>query len=905
MLKQSESLPLRPPLPVAEDGKKTLLIAKQMPMDYMGQELEYTQPNRKPVPLSILVHPMKGPQKQKNGKYIEHTLLGDADDFEEMEGMLCKPIDVEMKEIEEQEPTEDDIRSAELVREEREKEERMRLAREKSERERKRWLDRLYIFQRYRELREEHALRNWKRHSLQWARIERALASKSKKPHSDLLMARLGEYREKIEERDLIFEAFRLLEDQKINFWSKGLRIGNDLLGLIVTAPKGGVRKIERLVTNEAKHYKIPPKTTYRAMRKQEMKRVISKLDPFFKDGVGGFLEIIGKPLDSNQLEKLAERYERKLDQRLNEPKSTSGPVVEFSSEQVWQPPQPSVAKNDPSKLQLRSQLGNLPPLKSDLTADLVFMATHLTFEVLLNEVSRSVLSVYNQSTTAYHFEWRKVVKPNPLKLKAVYDNVQRFYFYHKKGVLLPGTAFDFPIIFKSGSPGIYTETWELVTNPCVGTEVSTAVTLQGFALERDDNKSKRANIEFLLNRRAAETAAKDIIDLVLNNVKPKDANMNSLEKKKMLLTNDEQLFTILNADLNVTYNAKLFDRIEALANEVALLLARPPSLWDRSIRSIYENIMLLEPLDKRSLQLSRLNELVKMSTTTCTMKSSFSPLYIVGYDTFVDLADKISECSEALRKRAALPLQRPAAKFERSDEEEEEFANPEGARKTTPPATDAKKGAPPAKDAKGKAVPPAKNAPPAKGGKKGEVVPADDPSLRPQLAKITRRVPKPDSSKSWSRERRLQEAQYQSDLRREVGGLVRSAVDRVLALFGDVAGYKVDVSLESENEVAAAVEVARGVAKELVDAARVRAIAEAEENEARLAAQKKETEMKMLMLKAEKAQAATALVMEAATPIVPAAVAPAETNTKGAKGKVATSAVDKRKVASGGKDRK
>ena len=55
-------------------------------------------------------------------------------------------------------------------------------------------------------------------------------------------MMRLGEYRELIEERDLIEEALDLLELRKVNFWSPGLRIGNDLLGLMVTMPKGGSR---------------------------------------------------------------------------------------------------------------------------------------------------------------------------------------------------------------------------------------------------------------------------------------------------------------------------------------------------------------------------------------------------------------------------------------------------------------------------------------------------------------------------------------------------------------------------------------------------------------------------------------------------------------------------------------
>jgi hypothetical protein len=56
-------------------------------------------------------------------------------------------------------------------------------------------------------------------------------------------MARLGEYRQKLESKLLIEEALLLLQDQNIDFWKEGLRIGNDLLGLSFQMPIGGPRQ--------------------------------------------------------------------------------------------------------------------------------------------------------------------------------------------------------------------------------------------------------------------------------------------------------------------------------------------------------------------------------------------------------------------------------------------------------------------------------------------------------------------------------------------------------------------------------------------------------------------------------------------------------------------------------------
>ncbi|KAJ3026752.1 UNVERIFIED_CONTAM: hypothetical protein HDU68_005140 [Siphonaria sp. JEL0065] len=912
-----------PPLPSAADpptsiyadqepsagNKRVLMVAKKMPPDYLGQELEYTQPTKRPIPLSLVTAKSKGPKKQKDGKLIEYTLLGDAQDFEEMEvefgekvpGNLDKTAKDASKALLEQQQ----VQQLATEREEQARLERLKLTHEKQVIERKRWLNRLYIFQKYREVREEHALRNWKRHSIQWNRVQRAVSKKSNKDRADLLMSRLGEHRERIEERDLIFEAFQLLEDRKVNFWSKGLRIGNDLLGLIVTPPKGGVRRIERLVTNEERHYKVQSNpNSYRELRKQELNHVIAKLDPFFKNGVGGYLEVVGKSLDSKQMEQLAEEYAQKLDDRAKRMNAGvalnhDGTNYDHHSEKVQatdskQQTKPTTAQKVGFKNNAVA-ISSIPPLQSDMTADLIFVATHMTFEVLLNEVSRSVLSVYNQSTTAYHFEWKQIKKDNPLHVEAMHDNVQRFYFYHKKGVILPGTAFDFPIIFKSGSPGIFTEIWELVTNPSVSSEVVTTVTLQGFALEEDTNKVKRGKIEALLDRRRATTAATEVLDDILEKMKPRNATPNPLEKRKLLLTNDEQLFTVLNADLHLGYFPKLFERFETLANETLSVLGRPSSLWDRSVHTIYGNVSQIESIERRSQQLHKLNELVKLSTAT-TSKSSFSPLYVVGYDTFVDLADRISECSESLRKHLGLPLARPAAQFERPEEEEDVTAD----RKTTPPVAETKKGAAPAKDAKGKAAPPpAKGAPAAKGAKKGEAPPVDDASTRPQLAKITRRQPKPDSSRAWTRERRLLEIQYKAQFKSEVSQFVHGAIDRMFSLFDDISTYKVEAPLGSESEVQAAVEVAKGVAVQLVAAK-----AAADVIQAQIASRNEENARRAAELEEK---------MRKIVPTVSVAVVEDKEKDKAlppppvaeTKGKTGKGADGKRKISSPGKERK
>jgi hypothetical protein len=63
-------------------------------------------------------------------------------------------------------------------------------------------------------------------------------------------MNQLGEYRQYIEEKDLIQQALLLLEERHVNFWKTGLHIGGDLLGLTLQMPRGGPREYSILTKN-------------------------------------------------------------------------------------------------------------------------------------------------------------------------------------------------------------------------------------------------------------------------------------------------------------------------------------------------------------------------------------------------------------------------------------------------------------------------------------------------------------------------------------------------------------------------------------------------------------------------------------------------------------------------------
>lgn len=734
---------------------KVMLVAKKMPCDYLGEEPQYTNPLKKPVPVSIISSKLG----RKKPKGVPHMILGDKEDFEEMEKIYGQlgggenegGVENDDGAYHEKEQQALDLqRQAELEQEEMER--RAIDSKERQKMERRKWLNKLHIFQRYREVREEHALRNWKRHSIRWQIMERELSKNANKKTEDLLMARLGEYREKLEEQILIEEALELLESRQVNFWSPGLRIGNDLLGLMVTIPLGGTRRIERHVKNEPRHFKIQSKANaYRNSKKLELGPAVAKIDPFFEVSKSGYIEVVGTSVNAANL---TEAYLLRLEERTknisnttatttaatSQPGATTAPskigtatatsktgtatttsktavVTDVFAGDTQQTnigskhtaggspaDQQNVKSSSKSPVSQRlsfdsqkvksnvtershtpvtggavaisAATGSVPGtamvataaetspeteqivekqdmhvgfgLSLDTGPKLVFAANQMMFEVLLNETSSSILTVYNRGSTAVHFEWRQTQRSNLLKVKSIYDPVQRFFFYHKKGVILPGTAFDFPIIFKSANPGLFTELWTLATYPKLAHP--NIVTLQGLAIEEDTLAQKRNEIEVLLERRQATTQATEIINSILSNVSDMSI-ISPSEVKRRVAESEQQQFVMRNSELQLYYDQKIFENFVKLYENIQEALGVSDKTWDKSVHTLCLLANMVTAPELRSSFLARINDLISKCVPP-TLGNTFSMRYIISYDIFVDLADHIAEASEGLRKK-------------------------------------------------------------------------------------------------------------------------------------------------------------------------------------------------------------------------------------------------------------
>lgn len=141
-------------------------------------------------------------------------------------------------------------------------------------------------------------------------------------------------------------------------------------------------------------------------------------------------------------------------------------------------------------------------------------------FEALPGEIASSRLELRNEGNTSIFYNWRKLDVSSCLSRLLSHRTRSCFYFNRSSGtcgprpggpsppprsvmpcppitgVILPGVTQQIDLMFKSGVPGLHTESWRLQTNPVLLQGASVQVTLTGFAAPEDKTAELRRHLE-------------------------------------------------------------------------------------------------------------------------------------------------------------------------------------------------------------------------------------------------------------------------------------------------------------------------------------------------------------------------------------------------------------------------
>ena len=606
------------------------------------------------VPQSM-ISPSKVPRATATGETLERSVLGSAPEYDAMMASKRAGLDTSADFEEELSAAEgDSLLDDYRMRQDqaREAESQLRLLKdEKVMRHNHAAVGKrkLLIHEQMAKGKETRALAKWERQSHEWERFKVRMSHRLGKTVDELVFSRAEEWREMLEDFQLLTKAEPPEEASNPdqwemslrNAWTKYISVGNSLSGLYlpiamrsnddmqnfsrIQRPEGARMRTamtqHKMVTG--KTFMVSTKTwrdsEYYAKKKQKFRKNLAKLwphEPLFEE-----LEVHGyRPGTAGATT------------------SSMGTARTGRSE-----PADDAPIADP-----------VPERPTDLPAgpDLTFESRRVLLECTCGKIASGTVSARNTGSTALYFTWRKLEKPNVIGKKP--DGVQRLWFAAKGGVVLPGRSVTFDFNFKSDTPGAWTDTWELTTQPTLpGGAVR--VSAKGIALSRVENAVQRDALETKL----AASIKMSTVSMMLGDLVPeldlgrgetpaviKQVTDPEGMAKQAALTRSpgetdvtEELFNSQNRKINLFFSPDLFPSFQALAQQVFGLLNFPQAdrEWDLSVDSLWKLIKGIS--DERAQQkcLDTLAALVKIATIPPTEGSLF---YAIGHTLLGDLAD-------------------------------------------------------------------------------------------------------------------------------------------------------------------------------------------------------------------------------------------------------------------------
>ena len=497
---------------------------------------------------------------------------------------------------------------------------------------------------------ETRALAKWDRQVRDWERFKVRMTRQLGKTVDELVFSRAEEWREMIEDFELLSKAVPPEEAQDPdqwemslrNAWTKYVSIGNSLSGLYlpiamrsdddmsnftrIQRPEGSRMRATMSAQKAAagKTFMVSTKTWREApsyaKKRQKFRKNLEKLwphEPLFAE-----LEVNGyKPGAAGST----------ADSLASQPTAgVTGESVPVSDEPIADP--------------VPERPNNVP-----VGPDLHFESRRVLLECTCGKIASSTVSARNNGSTALYYTWRKLEKPNVLGKKK--DGVTRLWFAAKGGSVLPGRSVTFDFSFKSDTPGAWTEEWELTTQPVLpGGAIR--VSAKGIALSRVENAVQRDALETKL----AASIKMSTVSMMLGDLVPElDLERNQTPAVIKQVTDPEafareralaqsgasdvteELFNAQNRKLNLFFSPDLFPSFAALAQQVFELLKFPQAdrEWDLSVDSLFQLMKRIEPEHKQQKCLDTLAALVKIATIPPT--DSSLP-YAIGHTLLGDM---------------------------------------------------------------------------------------------------------------------------------------------------------------------------------------------------------------------------------------------------------------------------
>lgn len=288
---------------------------------------------------------------------------------------------------------------------------------------------------------------------------------------------------------------------------------------------------------------------------------------------------------------------------------------------------------------------------------------THIYMENYSGTPASNDLIVTNTGTSAVFYEWKKFPRSESIKSKRS-DIITRFYCHYSKGMLLPGESKRFLFTFISKKVGIFTEAWDLHTDPLVLKPISQLI-LTGRSFETDKMIAQRHFFEKEYKKRIVLHTAQEVLVDIVRNVRTPTPPPPDLSNSKEC----QEQFEAKNLLENVWHTDEIIQLFRELESQVLELVPGSENFepWDLKLDNFRKLIGKIQKPEVRDDKMKRLEFLVKLAKAKPPTRSLYYP---EARKILTDLTETIPSISSTLRTELDLEDYRFRLPWELTQEE-------------------------------------------------------------------------------------------------------------------------------------------------------------------------------------------------------------------------------------------
>jgi len=253
----------------------------------------------------------------------------------------------------------------------------------------------------------------------------------------------------------------------------------------------------------------------------------------------------------------------------------------------------------------------------------LVFSKTHLFMKNHTGKSETDEVTVTNIGSTAVFYEWKKNARGDFIKAKRS-DGQVRFYCHYARGALKPGESQTFVFLFISDKAGMFTEEWDLRTEPLLVQSIP-QLKMTGHAYTEEMFIAERYHLRRKLEDKAVWSTANEIVMDVVRRVRtPTPPPPDLLDPVQC-----QEQFEARNLKHEVWYTDHVISLLRHLEQAIYRRIPSEATYtqWDLSLDHMRELIKLVDdPYHKSALE-NQVNLAIKLAKVKPIARSRYTDL--------------------------------------------------------------------------------------------------------------------------------------------------------------------------------------------------------------------------------------------------------------------------------------